>query len=45
MGLKTFACLVLAIPAVIYFLIYEINWQWEGFDKIKKWFKESEWFK
>ena len=41
MTLENLIILVCAIFIITYFLIYEINWQWEGFNKIKSWFKQK----
>lgn len=34
-------CIIFLIIAAVYFVIYEINWQWEGFDKIREVIKKK----
>ena len=41
MALENFIIGFCAVFGVVYFLIFEINWQWEGFDKIKRWIKKG----
>ena len=36
MSLEQKLGLVMLVPAIIYFMVYEINWQWPGFTRIKK---------
>ena len=36
MEFETFICLLCAVPVVIYFFAYEINWHWVGFDRFRK---------
>ena len=33
---ETWLGVILLIPVVVYFVVHEINWQWEGFDRFKK---------
>lgn len=41
MDLETLIILICAVYLVIYLLVYEVNWQWSGFKKIKKLFRKK----
>ena len=41
MSFETLIIIICAIYVVGYVLRYEINWQWAGFNKIKKWFRKK----
>ena len=41
MSLDTLIISVCAIYLVFYVLVYEVNWQWIGFKKLKKLFRQK----
>lgn len=41
MSLETFIIIVCVIYIAIYIPVFEINWQWVGFKKLKKLFRKK----